>query len=57
MIQCLVECESCHARSETFDPFLDISLDVRTASTVEEALKALVRPEQLSGTNAYQCEK
>jgi ubiquitin carboxyl-terminal hydrolase 36/42 len=57
MIQCLVECESCHARSETFDPFLDISLDVRTAATVEEALKALVRPEQLSGTNAYQCEK
>ncbi|XP_026007835.1 ubiquitin carboxyl-terminal hydrolase 42-like isoform X2 [Astatotilapia calliptera] len=45
------------AVSDTFDPFLDITLEIKTAPNVSKALKQFVKPEQLDGENAYKCTK
>uniref|UniRef100_A0A3P8T4R2 Ubiquitin carboxyl-terminal hydrolase n=1 Tax=Amphiprion percula TaxID=161767 RepID=A0A3P8T4R2_AMPPE len=50
-----VECLNCKAVSDTFDPFLDIFLSMQTASSVSNALKQFVKPEQLGDENAYKC--
>ncbi|CAL1152506.1 unnamed protein product, partial [Cladocopium goreaui] len=52
-----VLCLKCKHPSNTFDPFMDISLEVKNASTLEKALDAFTKSEQLSGANKYQCKK
>uniref|UniRef100_A0A8C5GZ11 Ubiquitin carboxyl-terminal hydrolase n=1 Tax=Gouania willdenowi TaxID=441366 RepID=A0A8C5GZ11_GOUWI len=52
-----VKCLNCQAVSDTFDPFLDVTLDIQKASTVSEALEQFVKAEQLGGENAYKCSK
>ncbi|XP_035002656.1 ubiquitin carboxyl-terminal hydrolase 42 isoform X1 [Hippoglossus stenolepis] len=52
-----VKCLNCKAVSDTFDPFLDITLEIKTASSVSKALEQFVKPEQLDGENAYKCTK
>ncbi|XP_041829563.1 ubiquitin carboxyl-terminal hydrolase 42 [Melanotaenia boesemani] len=52
-----VKCLNCKAVSDTFDPFLDITLEIKTAPTVPKALEQFVKPEQLDGENAYKCTK
>uniref|UniRef100_A0A8C5G937 Ubiquitin carboxyl-terminal hydrolase n=1 Tax=Gouania willdenowi TaxID=441366 RepID=A0A8C5G937_GOUWI len=52
-----VKCLNCKAVSDTFDPFLDVTLDIQKASTVSEALEQFVKAEQLGGENAYKCSK
>uniref|UniRef100_A0AAQ5ZDA6 Ubiquitin carboxyl-terminal hydrolase n=1 Tax=Amphiprion ocellaris TaxID=80972 RepID=A0AAQ5ZDA6_AMPOC len=52
-----VECLNCKAVSDTFDPFLDVILEITTASSVSNALKQFVKPEQLGDENAYKCTK
>ena len=52
-----VKCTACLYRSETFDPFLDIAIDIKHNNSVEDALRSMVRPEDLVGANAYKCEK
>ncbi|BFZ03663.1 hypothetical protein BsWGS_06702 [Bradybaena similaris] len=52
-----VTCLRCHAKSDTFDPFMDLSLDIKGVSTVEEALAKFVKPETLDNENAYKCPK
>ncbi|XP_050769830.1 ubiquitin carboxyl-terminal hydrolase 42-like, partial [Gymnogyps californianus] len=52
-----VTCSSCKAVSDTYEPFLDISLDIRAASSVTGALEDLVTPEQLDSENGYKCSK
>ncbi|KAI8796367.1 ubiquitin carboxyl-terminal hydrolase 36 isoform X1 [Biomphalaria glabrata] len=52
-----VICLRCQARSNTFDPFMDISLDIKGVNTVEEALAKFVKPETLEQDNAYKCPK
>ncbi|XP_029787450.1 ubiquitin carboxyl-terminal hydrolase 17-like, partial [Suricata suricatta] len=50
-----IQCLQCQGISSTFDPYLDISLDIRAAQSVSQALQQLVKPEQLDGQNAYRC--
>uniref|UniRef100_A0A8C1HTK4 Ubiquitin carboxyl-terminal hydrolase n=1 Tax=Cyprinus carpio carpio TaxID=630221 RepID=A0A8C1HTK4_CYPCA len=50
-----VKCLNCKAVSDTFDPFLDISLEIKTAQTLSKAFEQFVKPEQLDGDNAYKC--
>ncbi|XP_076745274.1 uncharacterized protein LOC112435439 [Maylandia zebra] len=52
-----VKCLNCKAVSDTFDPFLDVTLEIKTAPNVSKALEQFVKPEQLGGENAYKCTK
>ncbi|KAB0337607.1 hypothetical protein FD755_025535 [Muntiacus reevesi] len=50
-----IQCPHCLGVSDTFDPYLDISLDITEAQSVEQALRELVKPEKLDAENAYDC--
>ncbi|XP_055417882.1 ubiquitin carboxyl-terminal hydrolase 17-like protein 6 [Bubalus kerabau] len=50
-----IQCLHCLGVSDTFDPYLDISLDITAAQSVEQALSELVKPEKLDADNAYDC--
>ncbi|XP_061564068.1 ubiquitin carboxyl-terminal hydrolase 42 isoform X2 [Cololabis saira] len=52
-----VKCLNCKAVSDTFDPFLDITLEIKMTPSVSKALEQFVKPEQLDGENAYKCTK
>ncbi|KAL4240499.1 Ubiquitin carboxyl-terminal hydrolase 42 [Mactra antiquata] len=52
-----VICSRCHGKSNTYDPLLDISLDIKSADHLERALQQFVAPERLDLDNAYKCEK
>ncbi|GFO38740.1 ubiquitin carboxyl-terminal hydrolase 36 [Plakobranchus ocellatus] len=56
-LQSQVICLRCQAKSNTFDPFMDLSLDIKGVNTVEEALTKFVKPETLDQENAYKCPK
>jgi ubiquitin carboxyl-terminal hydrolase 17 len=43
----------CHGISDTFDPYLGISLDIKAAQSVKEALEYLVKPENLDREEVY----
>lgn len=53
-----VSCASCRHNSDTFDPCLDLSLDIRHAKSVTEALDIFTKAEELSGSgrDRYRCE-
>ncbi|XP_065794608.1 ubiquitin carboxyl-terminal hydrolase 17-like protein 6, partial [Muntiacus reevesi] len=50
-----IQCLHCLGVSDTFDPYLDVSLDITAAQSVEQALRELVKPEKLDAENAYDC--
>ncbi|XP_006178316.2 ubiquitin carboxyl-terminal hydrolase 17-like protein 6 [Camelus ferus] len=50
-----IQCLHCLGVSDTFDPYLDITLDISAAQSVNQALRELVKPEQLDGENSYHC--
>ncbi|EDW73006.2 uncharacterized protein Dwil_GK17305 [Drosophila willistoni] len=58
-----VKCLECNTEKTREDTFLDIPLPVRpfgsssAYGSIEEALRAFVRPETLDGNNQYLCEK
>lgn len=52
-----VTCSNCKANSDTFDSFMDLSLDVASASSVREAFQAFIKVDILQGQNKYKCEK
>ncbi|CAD6975418.1 hypothetical protein A4X06_0g4059 [Tilletia controversa] len=68
-----VHCLTCGHDSDTFDPFLDLSLDIRSGpvvggfsnggggggalESVNASLAAFTRLEKLDGKNKYKCEK
>lgn len=52
-----VLCLTCNSRSNTFDFFMDLILDIRNAKSLEEALKKFTQPETLENENAYKCSK
>ncbi|XP_036384663.1 ubiquitin carboxyl-terminal hydrolase 42 [Megalops cyprinoides] len=52
-----VKCLNCKAVSDTYDPYLDVALEIKTAQNITKALEQFVKPEQLDGENAYKCNK
>ncbi|XP_007940891.2 ubiquitin carboxyl-terminal hydrolase 42 [Orycteropus afer afer] len=52
-----VKCLNCKGVSDTFDPYLDITLEIKAAQSVPKALEQFVKPEQLDGENSYKCSK
>ncbi|KAJ1962129.1 hypothetical protein GGI12_002833 [Dipsacomyces acuminosporus] len=56
-LQSQVTCSKCDHDSNTFDPLLDISLDIQSGSNIAKALRSFTRPEHLVKGNRYKCEK
>ncbi|GFR44265.1 hypothetical protein Agub_g5470 [Astrephomene gubernaculifera] len=52
-----IECEGVDYVSRTYDPFLDLSLEIIRAPTLERALGSFTAPEVLDGANKYRCPK
>ncbi|GIL86570.1 hypothetical protein Vretifemale_14832, partial [Volvox reticuliferus] len=52
-----IECEGVDYVSRTYDPFLDLSLEINRAPSLERALSAFTAPEVLDGANKYRCPK
>uniref|UniRef100_G3RX24 USP domain-containing protein n=1 Tax=Gorilla gorilla gorilla TaxID=9595 RepID=G3RX24_GORGO len=50
-----IKCLHSLAISDTFDPYLDIALDIQAAQSVKPALEQLVKPEEPNGEDAYHC--
>ncbi|XP_012616380.3 ubiquitin carboxyl-terminal hydrolase 17-like protein 22 [Microcebus murinus] len=50
-----IKCLHCHGISDTFEPYLDIALDIEAAQSLNQALQWLVKPEHLDGEDAYHC--
>ncbi|KAJ2718716.1 hypothetical protein GGI07_005622 [Coemansia sp. Benny D115] len=55
-LQSQVKCGRCNHESNTFEPLLDISLDIPNASSISKALRAFTRPEILTKDNRYRCD-
>lgn len=47
----------CKHNSDTFDPILDLSLDIRKCDTMREAMDSFTAVEELRGSEKYRCEK
>jgi ubiquitin carboxyl-terminal hydrolase 36/42 len=56
-IRSQVKCTHCKYESNTYDPFLDLSLEINHASSVDKALKRFTAGESLDGANKYKCPK
>ncbi len=53
-----VTCHNCGYNSDTFDPFMDLSLDVRKGiNSLTDAFRAFVAKDHLSGSEKYKCDK
>lgn len=52
-----VTCTSCKFESNTYDPFLDISLEINHASSVKKAFERFTSSESLDGSNMYKCPR
>lgn len=57
ILQSQVHCQKCFHESDTFDPFLDLSLDIKGCQTLEKALQRFCRKEILDVSNQYRCDK
>ncbi|XP_077590575.1 ubiquitin carboxyl-terminal hydrolase 36 [Stigmatopora nigra] len=52
-----VKCSICKSVSDTYDPYLDIAVEIRQAANIVRALDLFVKPDVLNGENAYMCAK
>ncbi|KAF7458203.1 ubiquitin carboxyl-terminal hydrolase of the cysteine proteinase fold [Cryptosporidium felis] len=52
-----IVCFNCQYISNTYDPFMDIPLDIMGVSTLESAFKLFTKTEYLKGENRYKCPK
>nr|XP_010598278.1 ubiquitin carboxyl-terminal hydrolase 17-like protein 6 [Loxodonta africana] len=50
-----IQCRHCQGVSDTFDPYLDITLDIQAAQSENQALEQLVMAEELDRGNSYYC--
>ncbi|KAF9161204.1 Ubiquitin carboxyl-terminal hydrolase 36 [Mortierella sp. AD011] len=55
--QSQVKCMRCGYESNTFETYLDVSLDIRGAESVQKAFRDFTKPEILSKSNQYKCDK
>jgi ubiquitin carboxyl-terminal hydrolase 36/42 len=51
-----LKCSTCSYKSRTYNHFQDLSLDLHSGS-VEESIKAFVKPEVLGKGNEWKCDK
>ncbi|XP_065591713.1 ubiquitin carboxyl-terminal hydrolase 36 [Cyrtonyx montezumae] len=52
-----VKCSACKSVSDTFEPYLDVSLEIKQAADVVQALELFVKSDVLSEENAYMCTR
>ena len=52
-----VRCSECGHSSQRASSFVDVSLQIRGAKTLQDCLAALTEPEQLTAHNAYFCAR
>ncbi|RKO85553.1 hypothetical protein BDK51DRAFT_24261, partial [Blyttiomyces helicus] len=52
-----VKCHRCNYNSNTYDPILDFSLEIKNCDTIEKAFAQFTKPELLTKDNRYKCEK
>ncbi|XP_077866857.1 ubiquitin carboxyl-terminal hydrolase 36-like, partial [Saccoglossus kowalevskii] len=52
-----VQCNKCQEISDTHDPFLDISLDIKHVPSIIKALERMIKPETLDNDNMYMCKR
>ncbi|OCT60450.1 hypothetical protein XELAEV_18046475mg [Xenopus laevis] len=52
-----VTCSICKNVSDTYDPYLDIALEIRNVPNIVCALEMFVKSDILSGENAYMCAR
>ena len=50
-----IECLQCHNFSHSFDPFVDLSVEVNHASTLEKAFEYFMRAEKLGQYHCKRC--
>jgi ubiquitin carboxyl-terminal hydrolase 36/42 len=50
-----VKCLVCNKTSNTFDPLLDINLDIKGCSSILQALSRSIKVDSLDGDNKYAC--
>ncbi|XP_064006507.1 ubiquitin carboxyl-terminal hydrolase 42-like [Pogoniulus pusillus] len=55
LLRSRLTCLSCDAASDSYEPFLNVPLDIGGASSVSAALQAFVQPELLDGANCIRC--
>jgi ubiquitin carboxyl-terminal hydrolase 36/42 len=53
ILQSQVSCLSCGHVSATYDPCMDLSLELRGCNSVEDALRRFTAVERLDGDNKY----
>lgn len=56
LLRSQVKCMSCNHNSNTYDPFMDLSLELGGCSSVHDALRKFTAVEVLDGSNRYRCE-
>lgn len=56
-IRSQVRCLSCGYKSNTYDPIMDLSLDIEGANNLFGALKSFTKAEYLRGNNKYKCPR
>ena len=56
-LQSQVTCGDCGNVSRTFDPYMDISLEIQDSHSLVDCLKRFTRADTLAGQNAYRCSK
>ena len=52
-----VQCESCNSSTNTYDAFLDLSLEMNQAATVLDALELVANTDFLEGDKKCECSK
>eukprot|EP00118_Oscarella_pearsei_P005229 m.23746 g.23746 ORF g.23746 m.23746 type:complete len:914 (+) comp28525_c0_seq1:105-2846(+) len=52
-----VICFKCRNKSDTYEPLLDLSLNIKDCITLRKALEKYIQPEILDGCNKYFCSK
>ena len=50
-----MHCETCKFNSNTYDAFLDLSLEIKKAATLHDAFRSFTKAEVLDGANKYKC--
>lgn len=55
-LQSRIICHSCKHESCVYEPYLDLSLEVKSAGSIQQALQQFTARELLSKQNRYRCE-